>query len=131
MSYLELYNKDLLDIVNLDIAIIYCLKNPIPASKLHSGQRGDVTLAVECGMDKMTKLPPGAVLMFEEGVALHCEGENHPCRFPGDFIENQNQHLSGIRKAFIREATGCRGLVASVERPGKIQVGEAGRILLP
>lgn len=83
------------------------------------------------GMDKMTKLPPGAVLMFEEGVALHCEGENHPCRFPGDFIENQNQHLSGIRKAFIREATGCRGLVASVERPGKIQVGEAGRILLP
>ena len=83
------------------------------------------------GMNKMTKLPPGAVLMFEGGVALHCEGENHPCRFPGDFIENQNQHLSGLRKAFIREAKGCRGLVASVERPGKIEIDEAARILLP
>ena len=83
------------------------------------------------GMDKMTKLPPGAVLMFEGGVALHCEGENHPCRFPGDVIEKQNRHIPGLRKAFISEAKGCRGLVASVEKEGKIQVDEVGQILLP
>ena len=32
----------------------FCLKNDIPVLTLHSGRRGGVTLAVECGIDKMT-----------------------------------------------------------------------------
>ena len=32
----------------------FCLKNEIPVLTLHSGRRGGVTLAVECGIDKMT-----------------------------------------------------------------------------
>ena len=32
----------------------FCLRNDIPVLTLHSGQRGGVTLAVECGIDKMT-----------------------------------------------------------------------------
>ena len=32
----------------------FCLRNEIPVLTLHSGCRGGVTLAVECGIDKMT-----------------------------------------------------------------------------
>ena len=32
----------------------FCLRNEIPVLTLHSGHRGGVTLAVECGIDKMT-----------------------------------------------------------------------------
>ena len=32
----------------------FCLKNDIPVLTMHSGQRGSVTLAVDCGIDKMT-----------------------------------------------------------------------------
>ena len=32
----------------------FCLRNEIPVLTLHSGRRGGVTLAVECGIDKMT-----------------------------------------------------------------------------
>ena len=32
----------------------FCVKNEIPVLTLHSGRRGGVTLAVECGIDKMT-----------------------------------------------------------------------------
>ena len=32
----------------------FCLRNDIPVLTLHSGRRGGVTLAVECGIDKMT-----------------------------------------------------------------------------
>ena len=32
----------------------FCRKNDIPVLTLHSGRRGGVTLAVECGIDKMT-----------------------------------------------------------------------------
>ena len=32
----------------------FCLRNEIPVLMLHSGCRGGVTLAVECGIDKMT-----------------------------------------------------------------------------
>ena len=32
----------------------FCIRNEIPVLTLHSGRRGGVTLAVECGIDKMT-----------------------------------------------------------------------------
>ena len=32
----------------------FCLRNDIPVLMMHSGRRGGVTLAVDCGIDKMT-----------------------------------------------------------------------------
>ena len=32
----------------------FCLRNDIPVLTMHSGHRGGVTLAVDCGIDKMT-----------------------------------------------------------------------------
>ena len=32
----------------------FCLRNDIPVLTMHSGWRGGVTLAVDCGIDKMT-----------------------------------------------------------------------------
>ena len=32
----------------------FCLKNSIPVLTMHSGRRGGVMLAVECGMDRIT-----------------------------------------------------------------------------
>ena len=32
----------------------FCLRNDIPVLTLHSGRRGGVTLAVDCGIEKMT-----------------------------------------------------------------------------
>ena len=32
----------------------FCLKNQIPVLTMHSGRRGGVTLAVDCGIDRMS-----------------------------------------------------------------------------
>lgn len=76
------------------------------------------------GIDKLTSLPPGSRLHFEHGVGLVVEGDNSPCTTAGGEIQENYPDVAGITTAFPKKAIGKRGLVAWVERPGRLSTGE-------
>lgn len=84
------------------------------------------------GIERLTLLPPSTRLQFEGGATLVVDGENVPCRGPGRVIGKQTAHPEEtFPSLFVKAAKQRRGLVAWVERPGRVQVGEAVRALLP
>ena len=76
------------------------------------------------GLENLTQLPAGAAMLFASGAALNCEGENAPCRFPGDLMKEHYPEKKSLHKEFVVHANGLRGLVASVEKVGWIKVGD-------
>lgn len=80
------------------------------------------------GMPEFSALGAGTRLRFPTGAVLVCEGVNQPCRFPGEIIQAEHPDRPGMVAAFVREAFGRRGVVASVEHPGRILPGERCRI---
>lgn len=86
------------------------------------------------GLPGLTRLPAGARLLFPSGAGLVCEGENIPCRHPGEVIAAQyplHPERHRLPRAFVRAAMGRRGIVLSVERQGRIARGDSVRIVLP
>jgi hypothetical protein len=82
------------------------------------------------GLDQLSALPAGARLLFPGRAVLICEGVNQPCRQPARVLQ-QVYPGSRAQVRFVREATGRRGIAASVEHPGVISPGTRGRIFLP
>ena len=76
------------------------------------------------GIPELTQLPSGSRLFFENGVGIVIEGENMPCTTAGGGLQNQYPERTDITTAFPKKAIGKRGLVAWVERPGRIRTGE-------
>ena len=76
------------------------------------------------GLPDLTLLPAGARLLFPSGAGLICEGENEPCRGPGEVIQTQYQQMPGLAAAFVKAAQHRRGLALSVERAGLIRPGD-------
>ncbi len=75
------------------------------------------------GIPALTLLPPHTRLFFEGGVVLLVSEENLPCSGPGKVLQThfpENPHC----KEFPRAALHKRGLVAVIERPGLIRLGE-------
>ena len=83
---------------------------------------------VVAGLSDFTTIPPASRLIFEGGVTLTVDVENGPCRFPAEVIES---HRPGRGLAFAKAARGRRGVVAWVERPGRIRLGEQARLHVP
>ncbi len=83
------------------------------------------------GIKELTRLPHGTRLAFAGGVELAVEGENKPCRGPGEAIAAHYPERDGIARRFPTEALHLRGLVAWVEEPGEIAVGEAVEVRRP
>ena len=83
------------------------------------------------GIPRLTRLPPGVRLFFSGGAVLAVEGENLPCLAPGRVIQALHPHISGLASRFVKAAWGRRGLVAWVEKPGLIRVGDDVRLLQP
>lgn len=81
------------------------------------------------GHPHLTSMPAGTRMVIPDGAALVCEGENLPCRFPGEVLQELFPHVDGMVKAFIREGYGRRGVAASVERVGPIRPGDRARVL--
>lgn len=76
------------------------------------------------GLPALTLLPSGTRLFFSGGAVLLISDENLPCVGPAKVIQArfpQNPHC----KDFPRAALHKRGLVAVVERPGLIRVGDS------
>lgn len=80
------------------------------------------------GIADLTMLPPSSRLVFEGGASIVVDIENGPCKFPAEIIE---RHHPGHGTAFATRARGLRGVVAWVERPGRIETGERARLHIP
>lgn len=78
-------------------------------------------------------LPAGTLLFFSGGVTLKVDGQNHPCRLAGRAVAKGA--AMGDREAaaldFVKQAKRLRGLVAWVEKPGRIVPGEDVALRLP
>jgi MOSC domain-containing protein YiiM len=76
------------------------------------------------GIPGLTQLPGGSRLYFDNGVGIVVECENLPCTTAGGSLQSQFLDRPEITTAFPKKAIGKRGLVAWVERPGRIVKGE-------
>lgn len=76
------------------------------------------------GIPDLTHLPPSTRLFFPNDAVLVVEGENKPCVFPGKVIAAQYPALSISAALFPKAGINRRGVVAWVERPGMIGLGE-------
>lgn len=82
------------------------------------------------GLPHLTQLPAGSRLLLPDGTGLVCEGENAPCRHPGEVIQALYPDQPRLPQRFVSIAKRQRGIVCSVERPGSIIVGDTLRILV-
>lgn len=76
------------------------------------------------GIAALTLLPPSSRLHFQNGAVLVIQGENDPCSNPGNLIQQNNPGIPKLSPAFVKAAIHKRGLVAWVEKAGKIASGE-------
>ncbi len=83
------------------------------------------------GIPNLTRLAPGVRMVFAGGVVLAVEGENLPCESPGKVIQAVHPATPGLVPLFVRAARGRRGIVAWVEKPGRIRSGDEVRLLVP
>lgn len=85
------------------------------------------------GIPQLSMLPSGTLLFFQSGVTLKIDAQNGPCRLAGRSIaENAGMpdHQAGAL-LFPKVAKRLRGLVAWVEKPGRISAGETLTARIP
>lgn len=78
----------------------------------------------------LTQLPTGSRLLLPGGAGLVCEGENAPCRHPGEIIQALHPAHPNLIKRFVPIAQRRRGIVCSIECPGTIVQGDRLRIVM-
>ncbi|GGD92509.1 molybdenum cofactor sulfurase [Aureimonas endophytica] len=83
------------------------------------------------GIPRLTWLPPRTLLFFEGGVTLKIDGDNGPCRLSGRGIARHHPGREDLELGFVKAAKHRRGLVAWVEKPGRIARGEGLEARLP
>lgn len=83
------------------------------------------------GIPHLTLLPPGTRLRFAQEVVLVVSGETLPCTFAGGSVQDQYPDVEGLTTRFPKAALHKRGLLAQVERAGRIQVGDSLHVEFP
>lgn len=85
------------------------------------------------GVPRLSMLPAGTMLFFKGGVTLKVDAQNGPCRIAGRSIaENAKMpDLDAASLLFPKVAKRLRGLVAWVEKPGRIEAGEEVSVRVP
>ncbi len=76
------------------------------------------------GIPELTALAPATRLFFEGGAVIVISTENVPCIGPGRVIQAQFSERAGLASQFPKAAIHKRGLLAVVEKPGVVCVGE-------
>ncbi|UVC18558.1 MOSC domain-containing protein [Mesorhizobium onobrychidis] len=85
------------------------------------------------GLPHFSMLPSGTLLFFRGGVTIKVDAQNGPCRIAGRLVaENAGMadHATGAL-LFPKAAKRLRGLVAWVEKPGRITTGEEISVRVP
>ncbi|WDL99602.1 MOSC domain-containing protein [Alicyclobacillus sp. ALC3] len=80
------------------------------------------------GFPDLTRLSNGSRILFPSGAGLLCEGENQPCRYPGDVIQSHYPDVAKLSARFVQHAQRRRGIICIVERPGAIAAGEEATV---
>jgi MOSC domain-containing protein YiiM len=88
---------------------------------------------VIAGIAQFSMLPPRTLLFFEGGVTLKVDGQNAPCRASGKSIARHAgaDDIEAMALSFKDAAKRSRGLVAWVEKPGRIDAGAKVEARLP
>jgi len=91
---------------------------------------GNITLE---GIPMLSMLPASTLLFFEDGATLKVDFQNGPCRIAGASIARHvgRPDDAGLALAFVPAAKRRRGVLAWVEKPGTIRIGEKVRVQLP
>jgi hypothetical protein len=85
------------------------------------------------GIPRLSMLPSGTLLFFENGVTIKVDAQNGPCKIAGKSIA-EHAGMADVTAAallFPKVAKRLRGLVAWVEKPGIITPGEAVSVRVP
>jgi hypothetical protein len=85
------------------------------------------------GVPRLSMLPSGTMLFFKGGVTLKIDAQNGPCRIAGRRIAERAgmADLDAGALLFPKVAKRLRGLVAWVEKPGRIEQGEEVSVRVP
>ncbi|MCO6392224.1 molybdenum cofactor sulfurase [Aliihoeflea aestuarii] len=85
------------------------------------------------GVPRLSLLPAGTLLFFQEGVTLKIDSQNGPCRLAGRSVADHAGMADREAGALLFPKVGrrLRGLVAWVEKPGTITEGEAVSVRVP
>lgn len=85
------------------------------------------------GVPRLSMLPSGTLLFFKGGVTLKIDGQNAPCRLAGRSVAEHAGMADTEAGAllFPKVARRRRGLVAWVEKPGRIAAGEEVSVRIP
>jgi hypothetical protein len=85
------------------------------------------------GVDQLSMLPRGTLMFFKGGVTLKVDDQNGPCKLSGRSVA-ENAKMEDVQAGallFPKAARRLRGLVAWVEKPGRIELGEQAELRLP
>ncbi len=92
------------------------------------------------GLDSLSSIAPGSRLaiggrwggkgVFDGTAVLRVEGFNHPCRGPGRQLAARFGRPE-LEFAFVKAAKRLRGLILSVDAPGRIAPGDAVVLVPP
>jgi hypothetical protein len=85
------------------------------------------------GIPRLSMLPAGSMMFFKGGVTLKVDAQNGPCRIAGRSIA-ENAGMADKEAAsllFPKVARRLRGVVAWVEKPGRIERGEDVSVRVP
>jgi MOSC domain-containing protein YiiM len=85
------------------------------------------------GVPMLSMIPSGTRMFFAGGVTLKVDSQNAPCRIAGQLVARRaglaDTPESALR--FPMSAQRLRGLVAWVEKPGRIARGEDVSVRIP
>ena len=85
------------------------------------------------GVKRLSMLPSGTMMFFSNGAVLKVDGQNAPCRIAGRSIADHARMADPdvASLLFPKVARRFRGLVAWVEKPGRIEAGEEVSVRIP
>lgn len=85
------------------------------------------------GVPRLSMLPAGTMLFFRGGVTLKVDAQNGPCRIAGRSVAEAAAMADPEQASllFPKHARRLRGVVAWVEKPGRIASGEDVSVRLP
>jgi hypothetical protein len=85
------------------------------------------------GVADLSSLPASTLLYFDGGATIKIDFQNGPCCASGARIARgyPDKDATSLALDFVTAAKRRRGLLAWVEKPGVISVGEAVKVQLP
>ncbi len=86
---------------------------------------------VVAGVPRFSFLPAGTRLVIGAGATLVVEQMNGPCRHAGRSLAGEHPGRDDLELGFVTAARHRRGVVASVERPGRVAAGDKVQVRVP